>query len=175
MKQLIMGILLVFSTSAFAAQEADTLVLSLQNMVGENVVSRVELFANDIDPNSSSVDDKYRLEINGKAVDVPEGLLSSLDYSRREYSYDFFTDGIKSFRSGGSCHLGGEPAGSILQVRYLTYDESHKIVKDEMKSVYSENGNCRFEKGFAPNKAKAEKSAAKAMTTLKTIMALLAE
>ncbi len=174
MKQLIIGILLAFSTSAFAAQEADTLILSLQNMSGESVVSKIELFANDIDPNSSSVDDKFRLEINGKVVDVPERLLSNLDYSRREYSYDNFTDGIKSFRSGGLCRMGGEPTGSILQVRYLTY-ENHRIVKNEMKSVYSENGNCLFEKGFAPNKAEAEKSAAKAMTTLKTIMALLAE
>lgn len=163
---------MAFSNHAFAAQEADTLILSLQNMVGENVVSKIELFANDIDPNSWSVEDKYRLEINGKVLDVPERLLSSLVYSRRDYSYDHFTDGIKSFRSGGLCMMGGEPAGSILQVRYLTY-ENHRIVKNEMKSVYSENGNCLFEKGFAPNRAEAEKSAAKTMTTLKTIMVLL--
>jgi hypothetical protein len=174
MKHLVIVALLAFSTSACTAQKEDTLILSLQNMVGEKIISRIELFANDIDPNSRSVDDVFRLEINGKAVDVPKRLLSKLDYSRRLYSYNHYTNGIKSFVSGGRCKVGGKPVGSILQVRYLTY-KGYKIVKDEMKSVYSENGNCLFKKGFAPNKAKAEKSAAKAMVELRTIMVLLAK
>lgn len=174
MRQLILGIVLAFSTSAFAKEEADILILSLQNIVGKNVVSKIELFANDIDPNSWGIDDKYRLEINGKVIDVPKSLLFRLDASRREYSYDYFTDGIKNFNSDTGCSLGGEPAGSILQVRYLTY-EKYSIVKDEMKTVYSESGNCLFAQGFAPNKVEAEKSAAKAMATLQTLMVLFTE
>ena len=163
---------IAFSRSVFAADSADTLLLTLQNKVDGEIVSLVELYGNSID-SSYSVESKHVLKINGKAITVPEKILLDLDFGRSEYSHDSFTGGIRSFVSGGRCRMGGRSEGSILQVRYLTLsdDGSSRIIKDEMKSVYSENGNCLFSEGFAPNKVDAEKAAAKTMAILKTIMA----
>jgi hypothetical protein len=147
------------------------LILSLENKVGEVVVSQIDLFANDIDPNLVTTDDEYCLEIDGNIVKAPKELLFDLDTSRKAFSYDHFTGGLRSFYSGSLCQMAGEPAGSILRARYLTYQD-HRIVDDEMRAVYSENRNCLFTEGFAPNKKDSEKAAAKTMAILQTIMTL---
>lgn len=166
---LISTIFCFFSSNVFA--ESEKLILSLTNKVGETIVSRVDFYKSQIDPNFSQAVDTFRLEVNGKSVTVPEELLHILDWSRREYSYDQFTGGINISSNKYVCMMGGVPSGSILQVRYLTYgDNSSKIVKDEMKSIYAEEKNCLFSEIIHPNKIQSEKAAVKTMAILRTIL-----
>ncbi|MEK6773821.1 MAG: hypothetical protein AABY64_07765 [Bdellovibrionota bacterium] len=170
---ILVGFVLSISMPSLAVDEANILLLRLENKIDDRVVSSVDFFANDVDSGSSSVDDKYILKINGKITNAPVTLLMELDHSRGDYDDNQRTGGIKEFVSGGFCRMGGPSGGSILSVNYFT-DRTYGQ-KQEMRAVYSENGNCLFREGFKPVNAEAEKSAAKTMAILQTILAFSQE
>lgn len=157
---------------ARAAGKPDKLLLSLEFKSAGQVTEQVSLYGNDIDPNSRSVDDRYRLVINGKVRKVSPALLAQLATARRGYSYDHFTGGIKRKKLRAICMLGGKPRGLVLKARYLVYQD-HRIVKSAMRPVYSEQGNCLFDELYAPVKTQAKLEAAKALASLKTLLMIL--
>jgi hypothetical protein len=67
------------------------------------------------------------------------------------------------------CMMAGPALGSILEVRYLTYDKSFRIGADEMKPVMGIAENCLFTDLPAPTNADARESARAAAEVLATI------
>jgi hypothetical protein len=177
-KVLFVSAVLCFALTKEAFAQASELILSVHEKVGEKIVSKIELFTNRIDPNMGSITDEYRITINGNAISVPKRLLAELDHSRREFSYDENSEGIRSYNSydwRGCSGVLFEAAGAILYVRYLTYGGPNHfdIVSSEMKPVYSEKLNCRFSEGYAPTNMDAKIAAAKSLSALRTIMAIM--
>lgn len=157
---------------AGAAQAADMQpILQLDKLVDGEAAQTVTLYASDIDPNSRSADDSYRLTVNGQVVDVPAGLLARLDHERRGYSYDNFTNGIVQDDAKAVCMMAGPARGSVLSVLYLTY-EDHQIAASEMRPVLSRADNCLFITRIRPVSDEARFEAAGAMATLQTILDL---
>jgi hypothetical protein len=159
----------VLATSAQAADMQP--ILQLDKLVDGEPAQTVTLYATDIDPNSSSVDDSYRLTVNGQEVDLPRDLLARLDHERRGYSYDNFTDGIAQDDAKAVCMMAGPALGSVLSVLYLTY-EDHKITASEMRPVLSRADNCLFVTRIRPVSDEARFEAAGAMATLQTLLDL---
>lgn len=167
-KTLITATLALLSTQVMANTSPEVVVLSLKTQVGDQIVAKTELYSNQVDPNTSSVDDTFRLVVNGKTVDAPQDFLASLTRNRRAFSYDSMTDGVEHVKSPAMCMLGGEAQGYILETRYLDYKDS-QIVGHEMKPVYAESANCLFNEQYVPNDRNAELSSAKSLATLKTL------
>lgn len=173
MKTFSLLLILVTSISSTVFAQEMKPILRLQDVSGKKVVQVIELLANDIDPNSSSVDDVYRLEIDGKEVAIPKNLTYMLESLRRQVSYDYMTGGIQDTNpTGPVCMLYAPANGSLLQVNYLTYKD-WSIVGSEMKTVYSEADNCRFMTDIKPAKAESEKAAAQIMSILRTIRSIV--
>lgn len=149
-------------------------ILRLDTLRDERVERSVVLYANDIDPNSSSVDDRYRLTVNDAEVTVPAALLERLDRERRGYSYDHFTKGIRNEEAAFRCMMAGPALGHVLSVLYLTHDDT-KIVASEMRPVLSRPENCLFITQLRPVSDEARVEAAAAMAALRTISGILAE
>lgn len=150
------------------------LIIELQHVIDGKPTKFVSLYANDIDPNSRARDDKFRLKIDGKTRKIPQDIMRQLDYQRRDYSYDSFTNSIVQKRTAVMCKMGGPAKGDILMVRYLTYRD-HAIVKSEMCPVLSAPTNCLFTETIAPKARRAEVAAAKAMATLQTLRQIYAK
>lgn len=144
------------------------LVLELQKIQDNEVVDRLSLYANQVDPNISSVNDRFRLEHNGNPVRAPLSLLERLSHQRRSYSYDNFTNGIRHETRNTLCMMGGPAIGDLLYVRYLTY-RNHRIVKSEMRPVLSEAGNCLFAGAIAPKDPRSEMAAMKALASFQVM------
>jgi hypothetical protein len=70
------------------------------------------------------------------------------------------------------CMMAGPAIGSVLEARYLTYDESFRIVADDMKPVLGIAENCLFADLTAPVKADARENARAAAEVLATIREL---
>lgn len=167
------SILILQALLTMAACAGDMqLVLELQKMQDDKVVDRISLYVNQIDPNISSVNDRFRLEHNGKTVKAPLSLLERLNHQRRGYSYDNFTKGIRQETRNAMCMMGGPAIGDILFVRYLTYRD-HQIVKSEMRPVLSDAGNCLFAENIAPKDQQSEKDALKALVSLQVMREFL--
>jgi len=165
---LITATLALLSTQVMADTSSEVVVLSLKTQVGDQIVSTTELYSNQVDPNTSSIDDTFRLVVNGKTVDAPQELLADLTRNRRTYSYDSMTDGVEHVKSPAMCMLGGEAQGYILETRYLDYKDS-QIISHAMKPVYAESANCLFNEQYIPNDRNAELSSAQSLATLKTL------
>ena len=144
------------------------LVLELQKIQDDVVVDRLSLYANQVDPNTSSVNDRFRLEHNGNPVRAPLSLLERLNHQRRSYSYDNFTNGIRHETRNALCMMGGPAIGDLLYVRYLTY-RNHRIVKSEMRPVLSEAGNCLFAEAIAPRDPRSGMAAMKALASFQVM------
>lgn len=149
-------------------------VLRLDTLLDEKVERSIVLYANDIDPNSSSVEDRYRLTVDGAEVAVPPALLARLDRERRGYSYDTFTQGIRSEEAQIRCMMAGPASGHVLWVLYLTYDDT-RIVSSEMRPVLSRPENCLFTTTLRPVSEEARAEAVAAMAALRTISDILGE
>jgi hypothetical protein len=158
---------LICTASGVHAAEMQV-VLELRQMRDGEIANRLTLYSNQVDPNTSSIDDRYRLEHNGKPVKAPEVLLARLNHQRRNYSYDSFTRGVSHKTRKSVCMMAGPALGDILYTRYLTY-QNYKIVNTELRPVYSDAGNCLFAEVFSPNDFMAEKEALRALTALQTI------
>ena len=146
-------------------------ILRLDKLVDGKAAQTVTLYASDIDPNSASVDDRYRLTVNGRDVDLPRDLLARLDRQRRGYSYDTFTGGIHQDEAKALCRMAGPALGSVLSVRYLTYRD-HAITGSRMRPVLSRAENCLFSLRLRPVSDEARFEAAGAMATLQTLLDL---
>ncbi|WP_162933041.1 hypothetical protein [Roseovarius sp. EL26] len=168
-KSLAAALLLGLTTPAVA--EDLHLVLELKSHVDDEVVQVVALYVSEIDPNKRSADDEYRLEIDGKAVDLPQNLLAGINHQRRSYSYDGQSGGIETVDPAAVCMLGGPAAGETLEALYLTY-ENHKITGSEMRPVLSEATNCLFTPHINPSKLHAHLAAVKALGQLQTVRTL---
>ena len=153
------------------AQNDMKLLLDAVYLSDDRVTDHVSLWGNDIDPNSSSVDDRYVLQINGETVQVPASLLASLDHQRRDFSYDSQSGGIRAFNNKVQCMMAGPATGVMLHSRYLTY-ENHQIVADEMRPVFSKAQNCIFNTHYQPERIQAHGSAVEVLASLHTIKAL---
>ncbi|WP_408096334.1 hypothetical protein ACJVC5_14935 [Peredibacter sp. HCB2-198] len=137
-------------------------ILSLKKMSDHDVVSRIDILATNTNPNSSSIDDEFRIEIDGQPVDVPERVYNQLSYSRRAYSYDYQSGGIEKKKPEFMCRMGGPAEGYILEARYLTEQG------DSMRPVYSE-GECHFSEIYFPKNPDSKIAAIKALAVLQTI------
>ena len=160
-------ILQTFLTTAVYAGDMQ-LVLELQKIEDDEVVDRLSLYANQVDPNISSVNDSFRLEHNGNPVRAPLSLLKRLNHQRRSYSYDNFTNGIRQETRNRLCMMGGPAIGDLLYVRYLTY-RNQRIVKSEMRPVLSEAGNCLFAEAIAPKDPRSGMAAMKALASFQVM------
>ncbi len=167
---LAIGCLIILSGQAQVQAEMKLLLNAVYLKDGK-ATDHISLWGNDVDPNSSSVDDLYVLQLNGKKIDVPHDFLAALDYQRRDFSYDSQSGGIEAFQNKTQCMMAGPAVGIILQSRYLTY-ENYRIVAEEIKPVYSKPLNCIFNSHYRPQKTYAQISAAEALAKLQTIKAI---
>lgn len=147
------------------------LILSLEQVSDDTTVQSIELFANDIDPNSSASDDRYTLLVNGHTVRVSDRLLARLDHERRGYSYDHFTHGISDETAQAVCMMAGPAQGTILSVRYLTYAD-HQITSHAMRPILSRADNCLYTRTIRPRADHAHAEAIRAMAMLQTLLEL---
>lgn len=167
MRYLSILMLQILLTGAVHADDMQ-LVLELRKMQDGKVVDRLSLYSNQVDPNTSSVNDRFRLEHNGKRFEAPPPLLQRLNHQRRSYSYDSFTKGIGHETRKALCMMGGPAIGDILYVRYLTYS-NHRIVKTEMRPVLSDAGNCLFAEVIAPKDQRSEMAASRALASFQVM------
>jgi hypothetical protein len=145
------------------------LVLELQRLENGEVTDRLSLYASEVDPNISAVDDRFRLTHNGKRIRVPDTFLAALNHARRGYSYDTFTKGIESSTRKALCKMAGPAIGEVLYVRYLTYDASSVLSSHDMRPVLSDATNCLFEQIIHPRAVEARLEATKALASLQTL------
>lgn len=157
--------------TATAQSEPAEPVLRLEQLVDGRPARTVTLYASDIDPNSRSVTDRYRLTVDGRAVALPHDLAARLDHARRAYSYDAVTNGISTTTALAVCKMAGPSKGWMLSTRYLTYDD-HKITGSDMRPVLSRAENCLFDIITRPNSDDARFEASGALATLLTLAEL---
>ena len=150
------------------AQAEMKLLLDAVYLKDNQATDHVSLWGNNIDPNTSSVEDRYVLQLNGETLQLPAAFLSALDNQRRDFSYDSQSGGIQSFQNKAQCMMAGPAIGIVLQTRYLTY-ENYRIVNEEMKPVYSKGLNCIFNRHYMPKQSRSEVSAAEVLAKLATV------
>lgn len=146
-------------------------ILSLKEKAGKDVVSKIEILSTNTNPNVISDDTEYRIEIDGRPVEVPENAYATLAYSRRSFSYDSQSGGIEKVKVSMICMLGGPARGFILESRYLTYKD-YSIVGEELKPVYSE-GACNFTEIYNPKEEQAQRAAIRTIAIMQTIKNML--
>lgn len=145
------------------------LLLNLQYKSDTTTTREIQFYGNDLDPNSTSIDDKFSLKIDGKSVDAPDELYRRLDRLRRNFSYDSLSGGIQDPpQRMVSCNLGGPAEGMILWARYLTY-ENFQIVDHEMRPVFGMAENCLFKDLYQPVNSNAREDARGVIEILNTL------
>jgi hypothetical protein len=168
-----LALIVMFGFGWGCAAAADpNLVLSLKAKRDANTVSTVEFYTCDKDPNVKRAQCEQYVMVDKQRVQVPDSLLQRLDNLRRPFSYDSLSGGIRRETRQAMCMMAGPALGSILEARYLTYDESFRIVADEMKPVLGIAENCLFKDLPAPANADARESARAAAEVLATIREL---
>ncbi len=150
-------------------------LLRLERLVAGEVAQSVVLFGTAIDPNVSSIDDRFRLEVNGQPVAAPQALLARLALERRAYSYDYFTNGISESTRPALCMMAGPALGDRLSTLYLTYGKDIRDTYSHLRPVLSEAGNCLFAEDIAPKDASAAQAAGKALASLQVILEMQGE
>lgn len=150
-------------------------LLRLERLVDGQVAQSVVLFGTATDPNVSSIDDRFRLEVNGREVAAPQGFLARLAQERRAYSYDHFTQGITESQRKALCMMGGPAVGDRLSTLYLTYGKDLRDTSFALRPVLSEPGNCLFAEEIAPKEAQAMLAATKALASLQTLLEMQGE
>ncbi len=71
------------------------LLLNFQYRSDTTTTREIQFYGNDIDPNSTSIDDSFSLKIDGKSIEIPESLYRRLETLRRSFSYDSLSGGIQ--------------------------------------------------------------------------------
>lgn len=164
---------LLFSASvAFSQTE---LLLRLKFISDDEVTKTIDFYGNNVDPNMSCQGEQFKIVIDDIDIyAINTATLYRLKSLRRNLSSDFQTDGIeKADNSDGAvCRMGGAALGIVLEVRYVTYDDSMDnptIVSDEMRIVYDLPLNCLYPTQFKPKSSDAKESARGVIETLRTI------
>ncbi|USE35830.1 hypothetical protein [Endozoicomonas sp. SCSIO W0465] len=160
--------LLFIASEAFSQTE---LLLKLKFTSDDQVTKTISFYGDNIDPNISFQDEQFKIAIDGTDIDdIDIATFYRLKNLRRNLSYDFQTGGIEKLdnSSGVKCRLGGPASAIVLEVRYLTYDNS-TIVSDEMRTVYDLPLNCLYSAQFKPKSSDAKASARGVIETLRTI------
>ena len=161
--------LLTFITNtAFADTE---LLLRLKFISDDQVTKTISFYGDHIDPNISYHNEQFKIKIDDTDIyDIKFATLHRLNHLRRQFSYDFQSGGIDQSDSsnGIACRLGGSSSGILLEVRYVTYNDS-VIVSDEMLPVYDLPLNCLYNPHFKPKSSDAKQAARGAVETLRTI------
>ncbi len=151
----------------------EILLLNLQYRSDTTTTREIQFYGNDIDPNSTSIDDSFSLKINGESIEIPEQLYRRLDRLRRSFSYDSLSGGIQEpSESRVICNLGGPAEGMILEARYLTYNSEWKIVDHEMRPVFGMAENCLFKELYTPVNSNAREDARGVIEILNTLSLL---
>ena len=159
---------LLWISSANAASEQT--VLQLSKLVDGTVVSQIRIISNQIDPNTTSIDDTIRVLRNGAVVKGYAEQAATIARARRAYSYDHFTKGVIDKPGFAVCRLGGPEVGWIMETRYLTYGSNHAITGSKMRPVLSRAENCLFARQVHPVKRSAHVAAAIAFGQLRAIL-----
>lgn len=168
------SVLALFPNMALAEQ---TLLLNLKYKSDNTVTKEIRFYGNDIDPNSSSIDDQFSLSIDGQFIKVPRSIYNRLEGLRRSFSYDSLSGGIQKETvdpMAPICLLGGPARGIILEARYLNY-QSYRIVSSQMRPVFSLAGNCLFTESYSPIKSYAREDARAVVEILNTVNLFLAK
>ncbi|MGK7885940.1 MAG: hypothetical protein AB4057_15120 [Crocosphaera sp.] len=151
----------------------EILLLNLQYKSDATTTRQIQFYGNDIDPNSTSIDDSFSLKINGESIEIPEQLYRRLDRLRRSFSYDSLSGGIEEpSERKVICNLGGPAEGMILEARYLTYNSEWKIVDHEMRPVFGMAENCLFKELYTPVNSNAREDARGVIEILNTLSLL---
>lgn len=166
---------LLLAAGGAQAEEEMHLLLQLERLVDGAVRQSVALYGTAIDPNVSSIDDRFRLEVNGKPVAAPQALLARLARERRGYSYDYFTKGISESTRQALCMMAGPALGDRLSTLYLTYGKDQRDTYAHLRPVLSQPGNCLFAEEIAPKDAQAAQAAAQALASLQVILEMQGE
>ncbi len=166
LNMILVSCLVMFPNVAKAEQ---ILLLNLQYRSDTTTTREIKFYGNDIDPNSTSIDDSFSLKIDGKSIEPPEQLSRRLDRLRRSFSYDSLSGGIQEPpQRRVSCNLGGPAEGVILETRYLTY-QNFKIVDHEMRPVFGMAENCLFKELYKPVNSNAREDARGVIEILNTL------
>lgn len=153
------------------AKAEQILLLNLQYRSDATTTRELQFYGNDIDPNSTSIDDSFSLKIDGKSIEAPEELYRRLDRLRRNFSYDSLSGGIQEpSETMARCNLGGPAEGMILEARYLTYKTPEwTIVDHEMRPVLGVAENCLFQELYEPINSNAREDARGVIEILNTL------
>lgn len=170
-KIFVASVLALFPSMALAEQ---TLLLNLKYKSDNTVTEEIRFYGNDIDPNSSSIDDQFSLSINGQFIKIPRSIYDKLEGLRRSFSYDSLSGGIQQETVVPICKLGGPAKGIVLEARYLSY-QSYRIVSSQMRPVFSLAGNCLFSESYSPIKSYAREDARAVVEILNTLNLFLAK
>lgn len=173
----VLGVAALMLVAAGYAQAGDDLpqLLRLDRLVDGRVAQSVVLYGSATDPNVSSVDDRFSLEVNGREVAVPQALLARLAHERRGYSYDHFTKGIAESQRQALCMMAGPAQGDRLSTLYLTYGEDQRVSDLQLRPVLSMARNCLFAEDITPKDAQAAQAAAQALASLQVILEMQGE
>ena len=148
----------------------EILLLNLQYKSDTTTTREIQFYGNDIDPNSTSIDDSFSLKIDGESIEIPEQLYRRLDRLRRSFSYDSLSGGIQEPPERTfTCNLGGPAEGIILEARYLTYNSESKIIDNEMRPVFGMAENCLFKELYTPVNFNAREDARGVIEILNTL------
>ena len=156
------------------AKAEQILLLNLQYISDTTTTREIQFYGDEINPNSTSIDDRFSLLIDGQSVHLPEPLYRRLNSLRRSFSYDSLSGGIQQPPEGESlCLLGGPPVGLTLEARYLTYQTpEYRIVAHEMQPVFGMAQNCLFADLYRPVNLNAQEDARAVIEILNTLILL---
>ncbi|MCS7226935.1 MAG: hypothetical protein NZ821_08095 [Gloeomargarita sp. SKYB31] len=164
-----MGLLLwaLWPQVVLASEPVELLTLKVQ--ADSQVVRDIRFYGTAMDPNHSSLNDRFTLTIDGKTVPINAQLARRLQHLRRSFSYDSQSGGIDVREAGGPvCRMAGPARGMVLETRYLTY-ENNQIVHSDMRPVFSLAENCLFTTRISPRQATAREDARAVVEILLTL------
>ena len=169
-----LGLVSSFALLPHVAKAEEFVLLSLQYRSDANTTKEIQVYGNEIDPNSISIDNRFSLTIDGQPVQVPEQFYRRLNRLRRTFSFDSLSGGIQPpEESGVSCMLGGPAEGLLLEARYLTYQTPEsRIVSHEMQPVFGLAQNCLFTELYQPANSTSQEDARAVIEILNTLTLL---
>lgn len=168
-KIFVASVLVLFPNMVLAEQ---TLLLNLKYKSDNIVTNEIKFYGNDIDPNSSSINDQFSLYIDNQIINIPRSIYSKIESLRRSFSYDNLSGGIQQNAVTSICFLGGASSGITLEARYLTYQD-YRIISSQMRPVFSLASNCLFTENYSPINSYAREDARAVVEILDTIKLFL--
>lgn len=148
-----------------------TLLLNLKHKSDTTAIKEIKFYGNRIDPNRTSIRDRFSISVNNKFIEVPESVFKRLHNLRRSFSYDKLSGGVlKAPNSEFRCMMLAPAEGLVLEVLYLTTAlKTSEIIKSEMKPVFGLALNCLFTDFYKPVLPSAQNDARAVLEILNTI------